>query len=425
VISIEDRIADAFRSAAETVAPGSLRPLGDAGAVISPPRKEGRTFRHRRRARLRLIAPLAAATAMTCVAVAVGLAGNGGPPGHGGPRTGVTLPGGRPAPLPAYFLGIYSNPGNDLFNNLAVYNAATGAVVTDLASRTRGLTFTAVAATSSSTQFVAAAEPASGGRIGCGATIYQIKLTPQGRLASLLPLTGAPHPGYVPVSGLQVSADGSTLAIASGPCYVQGSGSFPHRIDLLRLPDGRARQWKPAGPTIMPFLGSLSSDGRALAFSNYAGMGTGRATNDGGARIVRAGANSGSLTAAARVVVPGTASPAHGVEGVALSPDGKVLYACSRGDATAAGYHYSAVLAAYHANTGRKIGVLGSWNSDQSPCLLAMAPSGDYILVIGLFTAPGPYAYRVTLSTGKKAPIGRALTPGRPAGNTDPYTIAW
>jgi len=81
-------------------------------------------------------------------------------------------PSGRPAPLPPYFLGIYSNPGNDLFNNLAVYDAATGAVVTDLASRTRGLTFTAVAATSSSTQLVAAAEPASGGRIGCGATIY-------------------------------------------------------------------------------------------------------------------------------------------------------------------------------------------------------------------------------------------------------------
>ena len=131
------------------------------------------------------------------------------------------------------------------------------------------------------------------------------------------------------------------------------------------------------------------------------------------------------LDQAARVVVAGIRSPAHGVEGVALSPDGKVLYACSRRPATAAGYHYSAVLAAYHAASGRKIRVLGSWNSDQSPCLLAMAPSGDYALVTGLFTAPGPYAYRVNLSTGKKAPVGRAFTPGRPAGDTDPGTIAW
>ncbi|HEX9518765.1 MAG TPA: hypothetical protein VF940_21620 [Streptosporangiaceae bacterium] len=397
----------------------------EPGAVISRRRRVSGTRRHRSRRRIRVIAPLAAATAMACVAIAVAVVGNGGPPGNSGPRTRAALPSGTPAPRPSYFLGIYSNPGNDLFSNLAVYHAATGAVVTDLASRTRGLTFTAVAATASSTEFLAAAEPASGGRIGCGATIYRVKLTAAGRLAALSPLPGAPHPGYVPVSGLQVSADGSTLAIESGPCYVQGSGSFPYRIELLRLADGRARRWRPAGPTIMPFLGSLSSDGRSLAFSNYAGMGTGRATNDGAARVVRASAKSGSLTAAARVVVPGIRSPAHGVEGVALSPDGKVLYACSRRAATAAGYHYSAVLAAYNAASGRKIRVLGSWNSDQSPCLLAMAPSGDYALVTGLFTAPGPYAYRVNLSTGKKAPVGRAFTPGRPAGDTDPGTIAW
>ena len=229
----------------------------EPGTVISLRRKEAGTWRPRRRPRIRLIAPLAAATAMACVAVAVAVAGNGGPQGTGGPRTPVTLPGGPPAPRPPYFLGIYSNPGNDLFSNLAVYDAGTGAVVTDLASRTRGLTFTAVAATASSTEFLAAAEPASGGRIGCGATIYRVRLTAAGRLAALSALPGAPHPGYVPVSGLQVSADGRVLAVATGPCYVQGSGSFPHRIELLRLAGNHARRWTPGGPTVMPFLGSL------------------------------------------------------------------------------------------------------------------------------------------------------------------------
>ena len=397
----------------------------ERGAVMSPPRHEARPWRTRGLGRTRLVAPLAAATAMACVAIAVAVASNGGPHGHSGAGKPNTLPSGTPAPRPPYFLGIYSDPGNDLFSDLAVYDAATGAVVSDLAPRTHGLTFTAVAATASSTEFLAAAEPASGGRIGCGATIYQVKLTAAGRLASLSPLPGAPHPGYVPVSGLQVSADGTTLAVESGPCYVQGSGSFPNRIELLGLAGGRARRWRPAGPTIMPFLGSLSADGRSLAFSNYAGIGIGRATNDGAARIVRATDTSGSLTAAAHVVVPGTRSPGHGVEGVALSPDGKVLYACSRHAATAVGYHYSAVLAAYHAASGHKIRVLGTWNSDQSPCLLAMAPSGDYALVTGLFTAPQPYAYQVNLSTGKATPIGHAFTPGRPAGDTDPYAIAW
>ncbi len=147
--------------------------------------------------------------------------------------------------------------------------------------------------------------------------------------------------------------------------------------------------------------------------------------NDGAARIVRASAKSGSLTAAARVVVPGSRTAAHGIESVALSPDGKVLYACSRRAATTAGYHYSVVLAAYQAGNGHQIRVLGSWNSDEFTCQLAMAPSGDYAIVTGGATAPAPYGYRVNLSTGQATPVGRAFTPGRPAGNTDPYTIAW
>ena len=425
MISIEDRLADAYRGAAETVAPGSLRPLGELGAVISPRRGAFGPLRHGSRARFRLIAPLAAAAAMACVAVVVAIAGNGGPAGKGGRGMAATLPDGTPAPSPPYFIGMYSDPRNDQFSDLAVYDATTGVVITDLASRTHGLTFSAVAATASSTEFVAAAEPVSDGRIGCGATLYQLKLTAAGRLASLSALPGAPHPGYVPVSGLQVSADGRAVAMESGPCYVQGRGSSPDRLELLSLADGRARQWTPGGPTVFPYLGSLSSDGRSLAFSNLAGEGSSRGTNDGAARMVRFSAKNGSLTAAARVVVPGSRSPAHGVESVALSPDGAVLYACARRSATAAGYHYSAVLAAYDAANGHMIRVLGSWNSNQVPCQLAMAPSGRYALVTGLFTAPAPYAYRVNLSTGQAVPVGRALIPGRPPGNKDPYIIAW
>ncbi len=424
MISIEDRLADAYRAAAETVAPGSLRPLGEPDAVISPPH-EAAGRRHGSRARFRFVAPLAAAAAMACVAVAIAVAGNGGPAGDGGQRIPATLPGGTPAPLPPYFIGLYSDPGNDLFSDLAVYDAATGAVVTDLASRTQGLTFTAVAATASSTEFLAAAEPVSDGGIGCGATIYAVKLTADGRLASLSALPGAPHPGYVGVAGLEVSADGRALAVASGPCYVKGSGSWPDHVELLSLANGRARRWTPGGPTVFPFLGSLSSDGRSLAFSNLAGEGSSRGANDGAARIVRVSAKNGPLTAAARVVVPGSRSPAHGVESVALSPDGAVLYACARRASTAAGYHYAAVLAAYHAASGRLIRVLGSWNSDQFPCQLAMAPSGDYALVTGLFTAPAPYAYRVNLSTGHATRVGRALVPGKSPGDRDPYIIAW
>jgi len=425
VISIEDRLADAYRAAAETVAPGSLRPLGDLGAVISSRNGKAGTWRYKNRARPRLIAPLAAAAAMACVAVAVAVAGNGGPAGEHGPRTPATLPAGTPAPLPPYFIGMYSDPGNDLFSDLAVYDAATGAVVTNLASRTHGLTFTAVAATASSTEFLVAAEPVSDGGIGCGATLYVVKLTRAGKLASMSALPGAPHPGYVPVSGLAVSADGGTVAMASGPCYVKGEGSWPNRIELLSLSSGRARRWTPGGPTVLPSLGSLSSDGRSLAFSNFAGEGRGRAANDGAARLVRASAENGSLATAARVVVPGSLTAPYGVESVALSPDGAVLYACTRRAATTPGYPPLVILAAYHTTDGHMLRVLGRWHSHQVPCVLAMAPSGDYALVTGLFTAPAPYAYRVNLSTGRAAPVGRALVPGRPPGDKDPYAIAW
>jgi hypothetical protein len=411
----EERLADALAARAESVYPASVRPL-----------PAGPHFRERRaRRRYVWLAPVAAAISVAVIAAVIGIVAYRVPRDHHDHtvKMPATLPGGPPAPLPPYFIGIHPDPGNDLFNDLAVYDAGTGAVVTDLASRTRSLTFTAVAATAGRTEFLAAAEPASDGRIGCGATLYEVKLTTAGRLASLLALPGAPHPGYV--SGLEVSADGRTVAVESGPCYVQGQGSWPDRVELLRLAGGRARRWTPGGPTVIPSLGSLPSDGRSLAFSNAVGGGTSRGANDGAARIVRASAKNGPLTAAARVVVAGSRSAPYGVESVALSPDGAVLYACARRPATAPGYHYSVVLAAYHAASGGLIRVLGSWNSDQFPCQLAMAPSGDYALVIGIFSAPAPYAYRVNLSTGQAKPVGRALIPGRPPGDKDPYTIAW
>ena len=414
----EERLADALAARAHAVDPASVRPLPAAPRVGE--RRAGR--RHV------WLAPVAAAVSVAVIAAVVGIVAHRvSRDNHERIGAGklATLPGGRPAPLPPYFIGMYPDRSNDLFSDLAVYDAATGAVVTDLASRTPGLTFTAVAATARSTEFLAAAEPVSGGGIGCGATLYEVKLTADGRLASLSALPGAPHPGYVPVSGLEVSADGRTVAVESGPCYIQGRGSLPDRVELLSLANGRVRRWTPGGHTVMPFLGSLSADGRSLAFSDLAGVGTSRGVNDGSARIVRISAKNGPLTAAARVVVPGSKSPAFGVESVALSPDGKVLYACTRRAATAAGYHYASVLAAYHAADGHLIRVLGSWNSDQFPCELAIAPSGHYALVTGLFTALAPYAYRVNLATGQAVPVGRALVPGRPQGDKDPYTIAW
>jgi hypothetical protein len=95
-------------------------------------------------------------------------------------------------------------------------------------------------------------------------------------------------------------------------------------------------------------------------------------------------------------------------------PDGAVLCACSRLAATAAGYHYSVVFAAYHA---------GKWPQDPRAGVVEQRPvlvparrvlSGDYALVTGIFTAPAPYAYWVNLSTGQATPVGRAFTPGRP-----------
>jgi len=66
VNSIEDRLRDAYRDAAENVRPDTIRQLGGLSVTISR-----RPFRRSRRITSRVIIPLTAATAVVVVAIAM------------------------------------------------------------------------------------------------------------------------------------------------------------------------------------------------------------------------------------------------------------------------------------------------------------------------------------------------------------------
>lgn len=170
----KERLADALAARAEAVDSASVRPLPDVPRVSEWSARRRRVW----------LVPVAAAVSVAVIAAVVGIVAQRVPQdNHERSAAGMSaaLPDGAPVPLPPYFIGIYNDPRNDLFSNMAVYDAATGAVIADTASSTHGLTFTAVAATASRAEFLAAAEPVSGGRIGCGATLYEVKLTAAGR----------------------------------------------------------------------------------------------------------------------------------------------------------------------------------------------------------------------------------------------------
>jgi hypothetical protein len=346
---LEQRLRDAYRAAAATVRPDSVRGLHEFR--VHAPR-----VRHRRWILgSGLAAPLGAAVAVAALVLAVAMIVPTLTMRHGGAV--ATEPGAR---IPQFTL---ADEGSDL----RVIQTVTGRVVGKV-SAPAGLSFTdaegnlhEMAGTANDRTFFVLASPVP---FSCRAFLYKVQLGPGGQPSLIrLPVT---LPAGTGIPALAASGDGRTAALLLSSCgklspdasAMQANGG----IVLVDLATGRLiRQWSygpnevaqipPSGPYIY-----LSADGGQLAFPVYQKS----TPQDLTVRMLATSAPSGTLDSASHVAwrqpqgyVMAAPPP------MALSPDGKTLYACA-GPLSRSSISITLLLA-FSATTGRQIRVLHTW----------------------------------------------------------------
>jgi hypothetical protein len=403
---LEQRLRDAYRAAAATVHPDSVRGLHEVRL-------------HPRRVRPRrwilgssLGLPLGAAAAVTALVLAVAVIVPMLTTRHGSPV--ATEPGAR---IPQFTL---ADDGGDL----RVIQTVTGRVVGRI-SAPAGLTFTSqpgilsqAAGTASDRTFVVLASQTSS---TCAMFVYKAQLGDGGQPSlTRVPVTLPPGTGIL---ALAASGDGRTAALLLGGCgkpspharAMQANGG----IILVDLATGRLiRQWSYGPNETIPVLPErpfvyLSADGAQLAFSVYQKS----PQQDLTVRMLATSAPSGTLDSASHVAwrppqgVVMDASPL-----MALSPDGKTLYACA-GPPSRSSISIT-LLRAFSATTGRQIRVLHAWAPSHfgdcgvvttdplSGTLLAYAN----VVTTGAVNATGPphqgtFLFTVDPATGRVSPL--------------------
>jgi hypothetical protein len=257
VNKLEDRLRDAYRAAAETVRPGSV------------PELPGRRVSHARpaiagtRRGIRLIVPLGAAAAVATVAVLAAVIVPLALPGQHRAGNPAHHRGQRPAAAAAWTGPRFYVANADVSGTrLAVYNAATGHVVTQVRPAP-GLRFQGgAAAIAGDRTFVLALWPAR--PRSCGTWLYQLKLTARGTAAGLTRLRGGEISGFV--FAVAATADLKAIAYTDELCHPDTLNT----IGIIRPGRGTVRQWSLPKQLDVNSL-ALSADGHLLAYSSGGG----------------------------------------------------------------------------------------------------------------------------------------------------------
>ena len=324
---LEDRIRDAYQSAARTVrtlqrpSPTfTAETAGTAGPV-------------RRPRRMNVLAPIAAAAAVVVVIVAsvavprllTGAARDpgGGASGHYPPFQVVVA---------------YKSNGS---TSLQVESAATGHVVATVAVPRKGAEWGAIAAVGNTGRFVVAVTPKYSSSLSFPTRLYTLTLSAHGTAAGLTPLPVPVLQGQV--TSLAASPDGRTIAYTLVPL----DSRIDHEAGVIT---GRTtRHWsighltRTGAGNLSIFDVSVSSDGRMVAF----------VTQDQVAGdevwVLPTGSAPGGITARARKVLefrpiysPGQVRWLHSAM---ISPDGRTLYLAT--SASSASGKVVTTLAAY------------------------------------------------------------------------------
>jgi len=286
--TVEERLRAATHAAADTVPPGSapsLRlplPRGQRSVLAGP---------WRRVARIRLMAPLAAAAAVVGLVAAAGILADGTPHSTiaGTPASPVTqkhhssgtaVPSTTPslgpaaqilASVPPYYVVLTGFSGEK--QQAEIRSTVTGALLGTVTPPQPYGTFTWVSAAADDHTFALAAQPWHNGGDGIDASneptkFFLLRLDAAGHLAGLTALPIPAEPASVWVDGIALSPDASRLAVAAD----QYSPEVNPKVEVFTLATGSMTEWEWPGTGVIgnnkPVGSPLSwaADGRTLAF---------------------------------------------------------------------------------------------------------------------------------------------------------------
>lgn len=353
--TVEDRLRDAYRAAANTVNPDSVPGLGDQ--VIGVARRP-----RSRRLQFALPAVAAAATCALIVATTTLVP-------HAAARHTTRVPArsaasARPADsasaLPPF---IVVSQGDSLM----VYDTLSG-VVAGTMNAPSGQQFDEVAPDGNDRTFLVATGLDSLSD-SCSATFYRLQLTAGGQPLTLTQLRTMT--GYTPTA---VAADGGTFAYSVAHCAT-GSGHQSSNTVIGYIGAGSRRWTFTLSEDYANNLAVSASAGK-LAFPMFIPGGG----LDQAGLVLDTGSRSGTVAGASRV----TLRSHGGVQSVAISANGATLYACSSQGTTM-------TIAAYDTATGMRTRVLRDWAVSQKSviiCDLSTDASGGYLLASVTNTDP-------------------------------------
>jgi hypothetical protein len=330
VNSLEDRLRDAYRAVVETIDPATIPGL----AVSTQPRA---TLPRR----MRIVTPLAAAAAVTIVVTITTLAVGNSPRHHA--RTVTTRPAAAPS-LPTFTLV-------DLGSSVKVYNTSTGVSVATLAPPA-GQQFQDVASGGQARTFLAATGSSGS---ACHAYFYRFGLSVTGQPSELTFLRSVSDSQPTAIAA---TPGGRTYAYSTVHCYTAPPNGG---IDI----SGQAgnRSWTyPLGDDYS-FSLAATADGRTLALSLPLASGYKDV-------LLNTRSTSPTVVGASRILPSVPAS-----ETLAISPDGRTVYACAANGPTG-------TLAAYSTATGAQIRVLHQWSGYPQGfiCQVSTDPTGRFLL---------------------------------------------
>jgi hypothetical protein len=390
VSGIEDLLRGAYQEAARSVRPEHVRP-----AVVLPrARGQRRSGDIRGRRKWTAFVPLAAAAA-----VAVVIGGTVAVPHLLRTTSPVPVISAVPGAPPFVVLQPYF--GGDSAPSRLVVQAAGTRHVLGFVPAPHGTRWESVAATGSSTTFVAAA-----GSRGSNCTIrfYTLTLTASGKPAGLRPLNAPKIPGQL--TSLAASANGQIVAYGSVQCAGPRS---PGTIGVVA--SGTVRRWNMPQNT-SPASVSLTADGTELGYAElpYSPALPAPVHGTAGAWIMPTNSPPGSVLAHSRKIFAARGS--GDVVSAVLSPDGMTMYVAAESSRRP----NRLTLAAYRPADGALLRTLHTWQNAQG-YVPGLAIGGSQLLIWAIYQ---PSTFQVDLASGRAKPFWVYS----PAGEF-PEAVAW